>query len=372
MRWCVILLAACSFHAYDAIDAAPGNVGHDSTVQPDVPAGSGWLSGYSFRKPITVTAGAVLDNFPVSVVEPFDASLASHAHGGADLAVTAADGVTPLPLDIVTFVQTNGGLEAWVEMTVDVSPVTAFLYYGSGDTPARTSPWAAYAGVWHMNGTVGETDSSAHGNDLTAQATLPAAAPGIVGAARAYNGSTDALTTAAPAPSALAFGSGSFTYELWVNAQPTPTRNPSPLWTGGSENAEAGYDFQLGSNVWGAEVVDTDTSLQFVSLGQPGAFDGAWTQLAAVLDRSDESSEVMTTYANGALATTASVTFGSTTGSDAFQIGRVGNTTEFQGAIDEVRVIGAVLPAAWFGAEYRNADPMTRASFVMVGSEETR
>jgi hypothetical protein len=358
MRVCLLALTACSFHA--------GVVAGDSAAPIDSANASGWLRGYRYRKPITITAAAALASFPVSVLEAQDTDLAAHALGGTDLVFTADDGITVLPSELVELTQSTGALDAWTRLSLVDGSVVAYLYYGAPPPSPVAGMWAGYVGVWHMSGTVGESDSSSQQNDLSPSTTVPASVAGVVGDARSYDGVHDALVTGIAEPS-LQFGTGSFSYEMWLDATDEGSaHSPCPLWQGGASNTNPGYDFQLNTDTWGAELVDTTGNLAYGNVGSWTNLGARWVQLAAVLDRNGPT---LVTYANGALVGSMPVSFGSLDSSTQdFEVGRNGDITIYDGSIDEVRVIGSVLSADWIAAEYANV--ATRASFITIGREQ--
>ena len=377
MRACLLVLAACGFHNGSAAAPDSGSRGSDSGSGSDAPGAQGWLPGYHYRKPITVTAAAALASFPVSVLEAADAALAMHALDGSDLVFTAGDGTTVLPSELVAFVRSSGALEAWTSMSLVAGTTDAYLYYGATAPPPVGDVWADYAGVWHMAGSASEHDSSPSQADLTVLTTTPTSTVGVVGAARLYSGG-DALGTgsARTETAKLQFGNGPFSYEMWLDADPAASSayTPCPLWQGGSSPTAAGYDLQLGSG-WQAELVDNSGgtggtgNLAYAPIGSQVSFIGTWAHVVAVVDRS---TPALLFYANGSAVGSGSdlTGLGSLTNANDFEVGRMGTFTIYGGAIDEVRVIGTALSAEWIAAEYRNTSAGTRDSFIAIGQEQ--
>ena len=92
----IVLLAGC-FSKPPRPDGTP-----DTDAPGDGTQVQGWLDGFSFRKHVTVTAGATetIVNFPVGVVIE-DSDLAAHAGSdGKDIVATAGDGETLLATEL--------------------------------------------------------------------------------------------------------------------------------------------------------------------------------------------------------------------------------------------------------------------------------
>jgi hypothetical protein len=336
----------------------------------DVPAGSDWLDGYAYRKRITITptAAASLAEFPISVVETADASLAAHARAdGQDLAFTAADGSTLLAREIVQYDAQTGALDAWFQApALGAAPTTFYLYYG-GASRAGATPWTSlYAGVWHMGGSPATIpDSTARHHDASASevSRQPGLEPGLVGLARRFDGVDD--STSASNSADFDFGSGSFSYSVWVYVTHSSGAYDMPLFKGGSSPGFPGYDVELGSATWGTGVSDGATSLSTWFGNEPSLL-SRWVQLVGVVDRT---AGQWSTYVDGVRKASSTIsTFGSIDSSLALKIGNDSNP--FNGVLDEVRVYTAALSDGWIAAEHANlAD---RPRFVTLGSAEAR
>src|SRR3989344_8061367 len=190
---------------------------------------------------------------------------------------------------------------------------------------------------------------------LVAVAAL-ATAPGVVKAATLRPGTETGLvgwwkfdegsgTTAADAgnTATLNFGTGSFSYGVWVN----PTGNSStydiPIWKGGSSVSINGFDMELGSAAWTANISDGVSPLKQVSLRALGIYN-KWTHLFVVVDRS---ANRMIGYVNGvAVGVGTDITgFGSVSGSSRLKMSSNGSQYFFLGSLDDVRIYNRALSA---------------------------
>ncbi len=351
------VVVACGFTR----GTAPGNVAID--------APQAWLAGASFRKPIVITPGAALSDFPVGILEAADPELALHAQGA--LAVTADDALTVLDHELVALDPATGALELWVRVpSLGPAPTTLYLYYG-GTPPAPGDPtatWSSlFAGVWHLSD-AGMTarDSTGHHHDLAAPgpAQMPAPAAGIAGGARSYNGVADSLAVAPPQGS-LDFASASFSYSMWVNVAASAGAFDAPLWRGGTSSGEPGYCFLIGTSGWLAKI-DDGASYYDPSLGAPASFANQWTQLVGVVDRA---AGTFTAFANGAMGEQQMTAgMGSLATTEPFDAGRPA-INPFRGLADELRVYTAALSADWVAAEHAN---LTSPGFIAIGAEQAR
>jgi hypothetical protein len=110
-----------------------------------------------------------------------------------------------------------------------------------------------------------------------------------------------------------------------------------------------GYNVTLGRGDWRASLVSGGLVKTGV-FGTEADFQGQWSQLVVVVDRSRGELRL---YANGQLASTVDIGI----------LGPIANELDaglgqppgvFNGALDELRVLGAVAPVEWIAAEYAN------------------
>src|SRR3989338_6921728 len=199
-------------------------------------------------------------------------------------------------------------------------------------------------GWWKLDEGSGTTaaDASIHDNRGTLSGTTkPTWVSGKHGKALSFDGSSgyvDAGNTAT-----LNFGTGSFSYGVWVN----PTGNSStydiPIWKGGSSVSINGFDMELGSAAWTANISDGVSPLKQVSLRALGIYN-KWTHLFVVVDRS---ANRMIGYVNGvAVGVGTDITgFGSVSGSSRLKMSSNGSQYFFLGSLDDVRIYNRALSA---------------------------
>jgi hypothetical protein len=357
-------LCGCGFAPHAATDAALGG-GDDATDAPADTTTDAWLTGYHFRKPITVTAAAALVDFPLGLVRSKDHDLAAHASGD-DLVVTGADGITPLDRELVTSA-VDGTIELWARVTLAPGAQTFYLYYGGASAPSSRSMWSATTGVWHLSDPMmTAVDSSPHAHTLTAgPMQTPMSKPGIAGNARSYDGMDDSYGIADPGDGSLDVGMNSFSFTLWVKMPSPGGMYATPLWKGGTSTGEPGYCLITGNQFWNVKIHD-GTNYVDPELGMASQFANEWVHVAGVVDRT---AHTFAGYANGALAQSLSITGITTLDNNfAFDVGRPSDGV-FKGLVDEVRLYPRVLPPEWIAAEYAN---LANPSFAVFLPEQMR
>lgn len=348
-------------------DAAPTA---DAAVDalPDGPAGA-WLAGYAHRKRVTITANATiaLADFPVSVLETADSDLAARARpDGRDIVFTASDALTVVGSELVAFDPQSGALDAWVRTTLPATaPTVVFMYYG-GPVAVAPPAWSgAFAGVWHMGGVAATApDSTSHGNAATqgTVAAQPAIVGGLVGTARSYDGAADALAIPSPSDGSLDFDTKPFSFSVWVFVTSSVGAYDIPLHKGGGSLTEVGYDMELGTGAWTANLSDGIATKQ-VQFGPDDTFLNRWVQLVAVVDRAGGH---FRGYADGVLVAMTDLSSGSLTSTHPLELGSP--TDLFHGILDEVRVYTVAVSASWIAAEHANL--ANRNQFLSIGPQE--
>ncbi len=104
---------------------------------------------WAYRKPVVIEAGQVSNDFTdfVFYLEIDDADIAAGAQAtGADLVVTAADGVTRLDHVTETYDGGSGAIRAWVRIPTlaATSETPMFVYYGNATAVDQQDPEATF------------------------------------------------------------------------------------------------------------------------------------------------------------------------------------------------------------------------------------
>jgi hypothetical protein len=334
------------------------------TVVPSAPAAhatAGWLTGWSYRKAITVSnAGmtATLTNFPLYV--PLTSSnggagIASKVlDTGYDIRFTSSDGTTTLPYERESYSEASGNVTAnfWVGVTLNgdnnaATDDTIYLYYGKADATdgqdtanGTNDVWDSnYEGVYHL------------GSSLTADSTSHAA-NGTNGGATANTGKVDggahfASDTNIALPAALARVHGTFTIEAFVQST-TIVAAEYHICTDWEWN-EKNFLLEQNGNSIHALVGDGGTN-QDAGLDGGTVSVGDWYQAVLTVDGTSQ-----TLYFNGssADAQTGSYSGGVSTKQRYFNgYNNTGNGVD--GTMDEFRVSSVARSTAWIAFEYAN------------------
>ncbi|MDR4509349.1 MAG: FG-GAP-like repeat-containing protein [Candidatus Brocadiaceae bacterium] len=210
----------------------------------------------------------------------------------------------------------------------------AYVYYGAPDPVPELQ---AHYALNEMGGTTA-TDMSGNGNDGTISGALYTT--GVTGTGLLFDGIDDSVSVTESC--AVDFGMDSFTYALWVYVTASAGTFDMPIYKGGANNADAGYDMELGTGPWIARISDgtQETSLRF---GNEGDYLGQWMYLAGVVDRT---ANVFRVYVNGNEVDTSDITgFGALSSNKDLIIGggEDGTMYHFKGIIDEVQLYNGAL-----------------------------
>jgi hypothetical protein len=329
---------------------------------------------WSKRLSLAPLVAAPLADFPVAIMLSADPDLEAYAQAdGTDLAVTAADGVTPLPTEIERWDPTTGSLVAWVLVPelAAAAETDLVLHYGgppAGDRGAQTV-WTGYAGTWHFGEDPASgffADSSGTGNaGHVGGPSAPTRADGVAGFALAFDGVDSVVSLGNPPNGSLGFATSSFSYGVWVYTTAHTGEYDMGWYKGGSSLANPGYDLELGANGWGTCLSDASRVI-CAPFGMEPEFLGRWVHLVAVVDRS---AGRLRAFADGAERTSADISgLGSVTNAEDAVIGSDDTRSHpFLGTIDEVRVVPTALSADWIAAEHAN---LTSPTFLQVGPAE--
>jgi len=328
--------------------------------------GADWFdAAWGYRKKITIDntkVDASLSNFPVYVnLADLGADFFTNVAdvNGGDIRVTAADGVTELPRQIVA-INTGGEtgeLHFKGTSLSDTQDTDFYIYYGNAGAsePAANATYGS-ENVWDSDYTailhLGEGDSTAadffkdstsnanHGT-LTDANSNSAAATGQVDGALDFNGDADRI--AAPNSASLNPTTDKLTISLWMNPD-TDTNNQNGGIAKGDDSNSPRY--QLGIDMSADPIITdfrTNTSSGRVDINAGSISINEWTHLTGTYDGSN-----MRAYVNGVQV-----------GSDAPQTGDLDSSTSvlmigarldlgriFPGIIDEVRISDGNGPAA--------------------------
>jgi len=320
-----------------------------------------WLTGYSYRKAITIDhtyADSDLTDFPLYVKISADADIGDGALAtGYDIRFTTSDGSTIMPYERMSW--TGGGgadvtANFWVKVptVAGASNTIIYIYYGDADAVDgndATNVWDAnYVGVWHLQesgtGSSGDyKDSTSNNNDSTSTANQPTRVTGKFGYAQSFDGTNDQIII----PNSTSLQNlTSLTMEMVVNIQGFANGTD---WNGfmmkGAYNNN-GYGFLCNDDANGLREYVPGIGY----LGITGGFSTpAWCNLVGT-----GSATELRTYKNGiSLGSSAGGTIAP--GAEDFAIGSQTNGAYYtQELVQEVRISKSVRTIEWLKFQWAN------------------
>jgi len=303
----------------------------------------------------------------------------SQAHG-EDLLITKDDGVTPLPVEVVTFDAGQGRAELWFKAdTLASSRRDFYLYYGNplaSPLPYDGAAWSDnYLSVYHLDDDPGSGlvfDSGPHHHNayagLDAQFTSSDTIGGAVGQAWLFNGTTHWIDG-----DGLASSDSSYTISAWF-----------ACWNQ-FRYGDADFAFSAQTGFWHLSAKRNSTQRVPDAVGNNGYFSWTPNPIDTLLHQytwcMDGVADTIRFYYDG--VEQAPLIHYSSNGKRVYtglQIGGqvgissplYGNTNHFdlmEGIVDEFRVRVGALPSARVASEYRN---QKSDLFWTYGGEETQ
>ncbi len=347
-------------------------------------SGSWYNDAWNYRLPITIQESQVddtLTNFPVYVdLDTLPANFFTNAKAdGSDIRVTQSDGVTEVPIELVSYSagSTNGELYFRANSISSTTNSTYYIYYGNSGASAYAQN-ATYGenNVWTNNYVLVEhlddlTTSSVENSEGAPDGTKTSAnnplgvTTGRIYSAQDFSGDAIAHTN-------ILGSQSQFSFSAWVNADAltgsgdtatfgytifgiSPTGAPYNWFTaGGTGNTD---EFRLCAYSNGT--VCTPTVDANISTGN-------WYHVSvAAVDGG-----ATTVRVNGVQRLSYTNAGDDTLGTN-FTLGdlRPGRGINWDGRIDAVRVANVVRSNGWRDAEYRNTN--SPATFYTAGAQET-
>ncbi|MHA2393803.1 MAG: DUF2341 domain-containing protein [Promethearchaeota archaeon] len=350
------------------------SVGSAIKVDEDAPSDASYFNHY---KVIQIDHALVLgsgshSNFPV-LISLFDSDLYNDVQTDGD-DIAFALGFTWLDHEIEGFNQNYNGTHAKLDVWVRIPELSTSLdtyirmYYGNSTMSSRENPtgvWdGCYKGVWHLAESGGITkDSTSYYENGLVTGTVIRPSMGQIG--NGYNYGTDGSFNAGdPADGHLDFSLESFMVSMWINIDTSTGALQLPLYKGASSIFDPGYCFGTPTTGDSLSFHITDGTS---NIGSPSAsiISDSWNYITGIVDRTNN---LLSIYKNG-------VEVGS--GTDISTILTIDGTTDFQcanptydfdGLLDEVRVLNVTRSKYWIKTEYYNQyDP---GSFYSIGQEQ--
>ncbi len=341
------------------------------------------LPGYDYKKIITIQESEIpgsnaLVDFPV-LLQFTDADLATTSNGGYvvhssgyDIRAALADG-TLLDQELEHYDPSTGEIVLWVRYP-SLSATTdseIHLYFGNSSVssdPSSSNTWSSeYNGVYHFDGNTddatGVYDASRNGTSTANNA--------LIGKGEDFDGNNDFLTINEDAiPS-----DGGWTISMWVrfNSGGADRQYMFDMRIGnGNDEFSLRYDDDDEEIRW--RYMDEDWNRSRSEIEEDAELDdGQWYHMVAIGEWRGRTQEL---YIDGQrIGNDNSRASASPSRPRPFIIGadqsngsssNIQVRNEFDGIMDEVRILNTQLSAAWIETEYNNqSDP---GSFFSVGS----
>lgn len=361
-----------------------------------------WLdNAWAYRVPISsqhVKIAADLTDYPAYIpLSLLPAGFHSHVKSdGADIRVTAADGETELPCEIVNYDPATDTGELHFKCDIDGDVFTTFfIYYGNAsaslpaenDTYGAENVWEGYRAVYHLQedgntNAGGYKDSS--GNDRDATGVSMTASSDVDGKLEGKAQTLDGAADYIEMPDGTMSMAGATTprsVQAWAKFNNASDKD-NPVISGRDVGGNA--IFTLGTGYDGADNNDTGYAALIVRDGGGAGLthihdnaditNGVWRMLHATRS----AAKALKIFVNGVeeASGTDTMSAGLTTTQDAIGAelnwiaAAYGLPSEryMHGDVDEVRIYDGTLSPQWIETEYNNHnDP---ATFWFVGAEE--
>ena len=343
-------------------------------------------NGWAYRKRMSIDAAQIsadLINFPV-LVKTTDPNLTKAQADFDDILFTAANGTTKVDHEIEKYNSSTGELVAWVEVpTVSSSSNTdIYLYYGNANAVNQRNPTGAgvwepnYVGVWHLNETVGDEQTTGTHSDSTwnyndGSQNNNDDVTGKIAGAQYFDGTSDYINV--PDSWTLDMESGQdFTVSAWVKSnQSLQAGNWPAIVRKMNDGAPAsdGYGLVLFSELNDQGYFEIYDGGPIYTVSGNSVRDDIWHYVAgarvgANLRLYEDGVQIGVDEPGSSEDLSNSHPLRMGDGCDTPPSGAL----SYQGAIDEVRISKIVRSAAWARAEYNNIS--NPAGFFLTGIEE--
>jgi hypothetical protein len=364
-------------------------IGTLSIGQEAAYASPAWLSGWSYRKKITIDhtkVDSVLTDFPVLVkLTSLNFGFSKALSTGNDIRFTSSDGKTLLKYERERHDSVNQLAEYWVKIpsVASAADTEFYMYYGKADATDGADPtnvWDTnYKGVWHKKDITTSTiaDSTVNANNGTKKAANePIQIDGKIAKGQDYDGIDDQINVGSGASIDNIFVVGG-TISTWIYPTGWGGNTFGRILTKALNTAtNNGHSFLISSNNFG--VLNSFFFVRGFST-HPGEWGApansislnAWHHVVVVYTDGVNNDPLL--YLNGVLQTATELDIPSGSAqTDADQNMYIGDITGtarrvFDGIIDEVRVSTIARSAAWIKADYNSGNGTLLKAF---GSEE--
>ncbi len=329
-----------------------------------VPAEALWLSGYEYRKEITIDhtkIGSDLSNFPLAVI----LSDTTNIMDGNDVKFTLSDGETLLSYEKEKYAVNDAVYWVNIPTVSSGTDTTFYLYYGkTGDTDeSTTAVWDSnYKMVQHLEETSGtDYDSTSNANNGTPYGGVTQNATGQIDGGDYFDGSNDYLDFGNDAD--FNFSAGSFSIDFWFKTNTTATY--SAILQKYS-TTQYGYlvEFYGGNGYIELETHGGSGNYRIRGATKTGLNDGNWHYFAAIT-KIGSCPEIYIDGINYSGGYVSSGTVSTLSNTANFLISK-SSTNYFKGTLDEVRISNTARSEDWIATSYYSGSN----NLITFGNEE--
>ena len=334
------------------------------------PAGASWLTGWLYRKRITVDhtqVGSSLTDFPVLLSLDADANIGLSARSdGHDIRITTSDGTTLLEYERATWSVVGGKATAQIWFRApslsSVADTDFYIYYGNpsaSDGEDAANVWDDDSvAVWHLEAADPTADSTGD-HDLTDDGTDDVA--GQIGRGRDFVAADTDYMTAADSPD-WDFPDA-FTLQCWTNLDSSSVTRDVVHREGAVDHDGFFLEQRSTNKLWFGPFING--SYDYAE--SDSAVHGAWHLIHGVR----AADGTLTMYVDGVAQTKTGMKPGAIDSDSVVFLGRHSTmgTRYLNGILDEVRLSKTARSAAWIAAEYTNQ--ATPTTFYTLGEAET-
>jgi len=365
-----------------------GNVSLASdTVRPSA------LAGFTGRRVITLNTSAtganipgLVRNFPVLIrLGSAEASILSAANGGASVRFFKSDSATSLPHEIESWSSTAATIWVKVDSVKGNNATQSILMvYGNAGATSTSSGSAVfdtangYVAVWHLNEASGNVaDATGMGNAGTPSAAAPTDTVGLMGRAKAFNGSTNwyQIGTDSSKVNVNVDDAAGLTISAWVNPTSCDARIAAfSKYVNGATPAGRQYALHTSNTTtnWRFTVGSpTVASTEFFADAEGACVTGTWKHIVGTYASAGtptvDSSVNVRLYVDGVQVGVAGSAGVTGIGTGAFPyIGRIHNSQRYMnGLLDEITVSKVRRDSNWVKLSYESQKLMQ--AFTNIG-----
>ena len=337
------------------------NVKADHAIFVSFAQSASWLSGWGYRKKITISNSNVdsdLSNFSVLVKISADVNLSSALATGYDIRFADSTGNNLLKYEREGWSGGNGSAVTatfWVKVPAvsHSNSTTIYIYYGNSGATDVSDPanvWDNdFIGVWHMADSASNKNvisSTATGNGLAKANTSTKTIAGKVDKALNFNGTSDNVDIQSN------LGNFTLTNNFTISAFVNPSLDSTDDVVYGNTWNGAGYHLRA-TSANKARFILSRNSSNYNAIDS-SVLSSGWHYITGTWNASSPKIFIDGVPNSATPVTQGSLTTITTNNDSAIGSGGDSDSHYFKGPIDEVRVSDIARSDSWIKFEYHN------------------